>query len=293
MKVLVTGASGFSGGEIVAGLLNLGFEVTALVTRSSFRISELKLRHPNLRVHIGRINDSLEINDKLDVVVHVAARSAWPGVTVDSMILDNILATRFLISQAKIWQIKKFIFFSSLSVHGVISTKVVDALTPIVTPHTYGLTKLLCEQMLAAESKSFQTLAFRLPGILGPGSVRNWLSTSLANAKKGKDIFVFDPNALFNNAVHVDDLSIFISSTLKQEWSNNFDVFPLGADGEMLTGDVAALLAKAGGKNSSVKISADPKMSYSISSKYAKKTYGYCPMPVEELILKFIKENSN
>ena len=64
------------------------------------------------------------------------------------MLIDNLQATRALVSQALRTEVKGFVYFSSLSTLGDISSSVVNEDTPSINPDAYGLTKLLGERLL-------------------------------------------------------------------------------------------------------------------------------------------------
>ena len=290
MHILVTGASGFSGACIARSLSLVGHRVTALLGPSG-RPAPLEATGPGLRYARADLCSGEGLPTAYDVVVHAAARSAWPGVTVDDMVRDNVLATRTLIAHARSAGAGTFVLFSSLSVHGTVSAPVVDEHAPLVDPGAYGLSKRLCEQMLEEVSGSLRSLSIRLPGVLGPGSVRNWITTSLAAAREGKDIRVADPDAPFNNAVHVADLATFIDCLIRRDWSGA-EALPLGAGGQARAGTVAQMLADAGGRGSRVITGGPPRRGYLISSRRAQEAYGYAPTEITEMIRRFIAENA-
>lgn len=292
LHVLVTGAGGFSGAAMTMALLSRGYQVTAVTGSTRGALPPDAETRGDLSVLTGDLAAGLALPGDIDAIVHAAARSAWPGVSVDELVCSNVIATRHLIDHALRSAVRTFILFSSLSIHGRIQSSVVDPATPVVDPETYGLTKLLCEQMLAAAaaSGSMRGLAMRLPGILGPGSVRNWMTTSLAAAREGRDITVFDPEAPFNNAVHIEDIAKFVDGLLKRDWEG-FVAGPLGAAGQTTAGAVARLLAEAGGRGSRVRVDSAPRQSYTISSDWASRGYGYAPMEITTMLQRFVAEN--
>src|SRR5207248_1320682 len=91
---------------------------------------------------------------------------------------------------------------------------VVDETTPITDPDIYGLTKLIGEKLVGDPTATFRSIAIRLPGVVGPGSVRNWLTNVVAAAKEGREIDIYNPTASFNNAIHVADLARFVANLL-------------------------------------------------------------------------------
>ncbi|MGE0876758.1 MAG: NAD-dependent epimerase/dehydratase family protein [Burkholderiales bacterium] len=291
MRILVTGASGFSGRHVAHALARAGHAVTAVLGPDGASRARALEGAPFACI-AADLADGIDLPDALDAVVHAAARSAWPGVGVDDMVRDNVVATRRLVDSARRAGARSFVLFSSLSVHGRIDVPVVDERTPIVDPDAYGITKRLCELMLEeAAAQGLRALALRLPGVLGPGSVRNWLTTSLAAAREGRDLTVSDPDAPFNNAVHVDDLARFIERVLVSGW-DGFDAFPLGAAGQLSAGEVARMLAQAGGRGSRVVQGGPPRRGYVISSAHAQERHGYAPMEIGAMLRRFVAENA-
>lgn len=291
--VLVTGASGFSGAVICKHLLTKGYRITAVKGYNKSFLPLSTQSYSNLKIVSADLSQDFSIPNGISTVVHTAARSAWTGVTTEDMVRDNVIATQNLINSALKIGVSRFIHFSSLSVHGQIEADVVDQNTPIFNPDVYGVTKYLCEQMLeSAAGGAMSCLAIRLPGIIGPGSLRNWLSTTLARAKRGEDISVFDKGAKFNNAVHIDDLATFIEKLLTHKWSG-YASGPLGAGGLTTAGEVSQLLAKAGGGKSTIFEDKYPRKSYTISSDWATESYGYSPMNITKMIHRFVLENQN
>lgn len=285
--VLVTGAGSFSGRHIVEGLLARGHRVTAVLRSGR---GDFAGGGRNLAVVAGDLSSEIPLPDSYDAVVHAAARSIWAGVTVDEMVRDNIVATRRLIGHARRAKARRFIFLSSLSVYGRIEAAVVDEATPVVDPDAYGLTKRLGEEMLAAEP-AFASLAIRLPGVVGQGSVRNWLTNVAAAAREGREIAVFNPQAPFNNAVHICDLVAFAAALLERDWKSA-DVVTIAAGGQTTVAGAARMLAEAHGGRSQVREKPADKPSFVVSSARAQELYGYRPMDITELLRRLAAENA-
>jgi len=291
--ILVTGASGFSGALICKHLLTKGYHITAVMGCNKSLLPLSTKSYSNLKIVSADLSQDFSIPNGISTVVHTAARSAWTGVTTEDMVRDNVIATQNLINSALETGVSRFIQFSSLSVYGQIEADVVDQNTPIFNPDVYGVTKHLCEQMLeSAATGTMSCLAIRLPGIIGPGSLRNWLSTSLARAKRGEDLSVYNKTAKFNNAVHINDLAVFIEKIINNGWLG-YDAGPLGAGGLTSAGEVVKMLVHAGGNKSKIITDNFPKKSYTISSDWAIQKYEYQPTYITEMIEKFIIENNS
>lgn len=291
MHVLVTGAGGFSGSEVTQALLARGHRVTAVVGSTRGRLPEEVGQFGEVELITGDLSTDLMLPDKVDAVVHTAARPLSPHCTVNDLVRDNVLATQKLVLWSRRSGVQKFIYFSSLSVYGQIEVPLVDETTPILNPDIYGLTKLIGEKLLIVAENTFCSMIIRLPGILGRDSVRNWMTQVLHAAREGREIVVFNPNAPFNNAVHISDLAGFVAALLAMEWRNS-DVLILGAAGQMTAADAVRLVVDAFGGRSRVRYEAAPKPSFLISSARARAQYGYNPMEISDMLRRFSMENA-
>ncbi len=292
MHVLVTGAGGFSGAEVVRGLLARGHRVTAVVRSGRGRLPENAGLAGELTVLAGDLSADLALPVKIDAIVHAAGRSPGPGVTAEEMVRDNVLATKRLVAHARSAGVRKFVLFSSLSVYGRIETPVVDEMTPVREPDSYGQAKRQAEELVSAKENPFCSLAIRLPGIIGRASVRNWLTNVLAAAREGRDITVFNPDTPFNNAVHVADLTRFIVRLLERDW-HGADAVTVGAAGEIAVGDAVQLLVNACGGRSRIRREQSSARGFVVSSARARERHGYEAMDIRAMLLQFAAENTN
>src|SRR5207253_1500272 len=87
----------------------------------------------------------------------------------------------------------------------------VDENTLPSTPSVYGKSKAEGEKMLEAWATGGGCCAsLRLPGVVGAGGRNNFLCDSLEGVLADRTIRARNPDALFNNVVHVDDLAQFV-----------------------------------------------------------------------------------
>lgn len=289
MNYLVTGCSGFSGAVIAYQLALLGHNVIAIAGPNS----QSKLTpHKNIKNYKIDLSGNIQIEEDIDIVVHAAARSAWPGVSVDNFISDNIIATRNLVAFSVEKKVKKFILFSSISVYGKINADLLDESTSIVNPQAYGLSKLICEEILneACKINALSGVSIRLPGIIGKNSVRNWITTSYLAAKRGESIYVSNPSSSFNNVVHISDLVSLISIMAVSEWAGH-EIVTVGSSGVITAGRVAEIIAGSCNLNSSIIVGGEYRKEYLISTDKLNNLFKYKPSHVKEVIKKFINEN--
>jgi nucleoside-diphosphate-sugar epimerase len=275
MHVLVTGAGGFSGSVIAARLSGEGHRVT-------------QLRGPRSGgIDLASGTSTLPV--ELDAIVHAAALSPAPGVTDEDMRRSNVEGTRNLVEHAKRAGVRCFVYLSSLSAYGRIEGGTVDEATPVRDPDVYGKSKLEGETLVCGGA--FRSLAIRLPGVLGPGSVRNWLTGVLEKARAGRDIEVFSPHAPFNNAAHVSDLADFVCGLVSRTWEGH-DAVTIGAAGQTTVGEAVRILVDAFGGRSKIVVRQAPKPSFLVSSARASERYGYRPMEIGAMLRRFAQENA-
>ncbi len=174
MKVLVTGSNGFVGGHLCSTLESAGIEVVRAV------------RNPQPgATAVGPINGKTGWSAALtgvEVVVHLAARvhilkdaSTDP---LDEFRKVNVAGTLNLARQAAQAGVSRFIFISSIAVHGLTSGNHPFSARDIPAPHdSYGLSKLEAEQGLKEISAEtgLQCVVVRPPLVYGPGVGANFL----------------------------------------------------------------------------------------------------------------------
>jgi UDP-glucose 4-epimerase len=288
MRVLVTGASGFSGSFVARELARSGRDVVALHRRESPFLARLN-NEPRVHRHRGDLVDAAALPGPFDAVVHVAATSPAPGIDVAQMVRDNVMGTQALIEAAERWAAKAFVFFSSLSLHGAVAADLVDERTPIVNPDAYGATKHLGELLLAARAERLPGLAIRLPGVLGPGAHRNWLSGVAAKLRAGEAVRAFHLDAPFNNAAHVADLAALVARMLERPWTG-FDAIVVGARGHITVREAIGRLGRGLGVAARIEQAAAVKPSFTLSSQRAITRWGYDPMEIGAMIDRYAED---
>jgi UDP-glucose 4-epimerase len=290
VRVLVTGSSGFSGSYVAEGLADAGHEVFGLFRRETGFLARL---HAQGAVRLVRadLSAASTLAGPFDVVVHAGATSPGNGVTTAALVRDNVGGIQALLDAAVVWRTRAFIFFSSMSVYGEISRPMVDETCPIVNPDIYGVTKQIGEALLAERSHALPGLALRLPGILGPGAHRNWLSGAAASFRRGDTIRAFHLDSPFNNAVHVGDLVRFIQHLIERRWTG-YDAMVLGARGTITVRTALERLASGLGCHARIEAAPAAKPSFILSCSHAVDRWGYDPMEIGILIERYGRESA-
>jgi len=284
MRVLITGAGGFVGSHLVRALAAAGdLEVIAVLRRPS---AEQPRAHPRVSRVVTDLAKPHGLPQRIDAVVHAGATLVG---STRAMLQDNAVATAGLADYACAAGARRFVYLSSLSIYGDIDGTEVAPETRIVDPGAYGLTKYLGELALREVASSLPSLAIRLPGVLGRGSVRNWLSTVAARVRRGEEVTIFNPAAPFNNAAHVDDICRFAEALLRREWQGA-DAVTIGAAGMTTVRAAVATLIDAYGSPSTIAVGHATKPAFTISSRKASELYGYAPMEIGAMLRHFAAE---
>jgi UDP-glucose 4-epimerase len=288
MRVLVTGASGFSGSTVARELAPICSELVAL-HRNDSRFLAILHGVPAIRTLRSDLAQAASLPGPFDAVVHAAATSPAPGIDVARMVHDNVAGTAALIEAAERWRCSAFVLFSSLSIYGEVTVPVLDEATPIVNPDAYGATKHLGELMLATRSDRLPGIALRLPGVLGPGAHRNWMSRVAATLLAGGRVSAFHLDRPYNNAVHIGDVAALIAHLLARPW-HGFDAVVLGARGSMPVRDAIERLAAGLGVRAQIEETPPDKASFMLSSERAMASWGYRPMEIGALLDRYAAE---
>lgn len=179
MKVLVTGADGFVGRNLVPVLERQGVEVLRGVRRIRFQDIPNQVELGDLPLLPLKFSEKLQ---GFSAIVHLAGFAHQPQKSAENQqrCYDiNVNGTKRVIEIAAMAGIEKVIFLSSVKAHGRFpkgsSVCELDADAP---NDAYGLSKLQAEKEGFEKSSKcgFQFLAIRPPLIYGPGVKANFLS---------------------------------------------------------------------------------------------------------------------
>lgn len=208
MKILLTGATGFTGSTLLKKLIDDGHEVIILCRKLPIELfpgvtcilSDLK----NVYQHKGIIGYP-------DAIIHTAASVNFDtSMSGTSKILqDNILGTQILASFAAELGVQKFIFSSTCSVYKE-SLHFVNEESDIRPLNNYGISKLtgewLAYDILLNKVPEFAIL--RYSSIYGFGQRPNTiLPIFIDNAKKNATIEIFGTGERLQDYVHVNDVA--------------------------------------------------------------------------------------
>jgi UDP-glucose 4-epimerase len=294
MHVLLTGASSFIGGHLATAFASQGIPVTATYRRANHIVEGLQRSCAGKRVELV----SLDLTDaravtrlpsQIDAVIHVAGVSAATDVSIDDMLACNVAGAHNILRYALAAGASRLIYLSTLSVHGRIDANVVDENTPVIDPDFYGASKYLAERLMAATAAELPAVAIRLPGVLGRGAHRAWLPTLLQRIRRSEPFTIYNPDAPFNNAVHVADLGMFCMELLERTWQG-FHAMPVGAAGHITVRAAVTQLMAAAGSTTRITISPASRPGFTISSDRAIRHFGYRPLEIGAMLDRYVMD---
>ena len=174
MRVLVTGATGFTGGHLARTLAGRGHSVRALV-RSVERAGDLQAS--GIDIVSGDLTDASSLRAAVagtDVVYHIAAIYREAGLSADAYRAVNVDAVRAIVESAAAAGARRVVHCSTVGVHGDIERPPANEDAPLRPGDVYQRTKLEGEHAAreAAAGAGIQVTIARPSGIYGPGDRR-------------------------------------------------------------------------------------------------------------------------
>ena len=178
MKVLVTGATGFTGGHLAQHLSARGDSVRALVRpRSRAKFDGSPLPAKGVVAVEGDLTDAAALRraaDGVEVVYHIAATYREAGQPDSAYRSINVEGTRNVLEAARAGGARRVVHCSTGGVHGHIAHPPANEDAPFNPGDVYQETKLEAEKLARAfgDRTGFDVVVARPIGIYGPGDTR-------------------------------------------------------------------------------------------------------------------------
>jgi nucleoside-diphosphate-sugar epimerase len=176
--VLVTGATGFTGGHLALALARGGDEVRALVrSRSRVRFDRSPLPAAGVVAVEGDLADRASLASAVEgaeLVYHIAATYREAGQPDSAYRTVNVEGTRHLLEAARAAGVRRLVHCSTGGVHGHIARPPANEDAPFNPGDIYQETKLEAERLARQFSldTGFDVVVARPIGIYGPGDTR-------------------------------------------------------------------------------------------------------------------------
>ena len=206
MKILVTGATGFTGGTLVRRLCDEGHRVSILRRENS---DSQRIKHLNIKHHIGDLNNIsslLKSMEGCDSVYHTAALVKQGAKFRKKLNAINVLGSKNLFRAALKSGVKKVVAVSSATAVGATThpEAIDENFSFNLAHHPYAFSKWQMEQVAWDYCKQGLKIVVVNPTtIFGAGDNHRNTGQILLNAKNGK-LFAYPPGG--NTVIDVNDV---------------------------------------------------------------------------------------
>ncbi len=254
--VLVTGGAGFIGSHVSEELLNMDYRVVVLDDLSGGFWRNIPPKSIFIKGSINdhKLLDRLFKKYRFDYVYHLAAYAA-EGLSHFIRHFNyenNLIGSINLINRAVLYNVKHFVFTSSIAVYGTNQLPMKEDMVP-QPEDPYGISKLAVEQDLKAAHHTFglQYTIFRPHNVYGEKQnhgdpYRNVLGIFVNNIMREKPMTIFGDGKQTRAFSYISDVAPYIARCTKVKKAAN-EIFNIGADTPYSVLDLAHMIAKAMG----------------------------------------------
>lgn len=250
-QILVTGATGFTGGHLARRLAGEGAGVRALV-RPGEDCSVLEAA--GIQIIRGDLTDRcslLPAVQNVEIVYHIAAAFREEGVPRQFFWDVNVEGTRNLMDAALSTGVRRFVHCSTVGVQGEIKNPPAAEDSPYNPGDYYQASKVDGEKLALQyiRDKHFPAVIFRPVGIYGPGDTR--FLKLFRFVQKGKFPMLGSGNVLYH-LTYIDDLveGIILAGTTA---GIEGEIFTLGGAQYVTLNELVQLIGQALGKTVSTR----------------------------------------
>lgn len=209
--MLVTGAHGFVGAQVVSQLKSAGWVVYSVVRNTQQDEMDIPLDFDDLR-----FSSCLDGMPHLDAIVHLAAKVDFSAQNIGSLLQTNVISTAILAEFARRRGVR-FIFASSALVAGVKAVNISHDSLPNADT-LYARSKWMAEELVIASGASGTIL--RIGGIFGlHGPSHLGLNRAISAVVSGVPPEIVGSGDSLRNYIYVKDVAEIIVDVLRRDVS--------------------------------------------------------------------------
>jgi nucleoside-diphosphate-sugar epimerase len=209
VNVLVTGATGFTGGHLATTLARRGYRVRALVREKSVaRFRDSDAARAGVNAVMGDLRDPAAVAravEGAEIVYHIAATYREAGQPDSAYTSVNVDGTRHVLEGAKAAGVRRVVHCSTGGVHGHIERPPANEDAPLAPGDVYQETKLAAEHLAQdfGHREAIEVVIARPIGIYGPGDTR--LLRMFRGIARGR-FPILGSGEVFYHLTYIDDL---------------------------------------------------------------------------------------
>lgn len=237
MKILITGAAGYIGTELIDTLLKNNYEIVA-IDRLFFGEEPIRdfLRYPNFEI---RRKDSRFLDEKdlhnVDIVMDLVALSNDPSADLDPNLTNSInyISRVKTASLAKKMGVNKYVLASSCSVYGAGSNQYFSETSPTNPLTAYSKSVLAAEkEVQELASEHFNVVILRNATVFGSSRRMRFdlvVNLMVLNAFQNNEIIITGGGNQWRALIHVkDEANAFLRSIHFQNSESYSSIFNIG-----------------------------------------------------------------
>ncbi|MGK0298205.1 MAG: nucleoside-diphosphate-sugar epimerase [Gammaproteobacteria bacterium] len=250
-SILITGGNGFIGRHLISLLKKNGLDLVLALRNidiNSANMPQIPMRKFDLTLDE---NEYTKLFKNIDVVVHLAGIAHKNSVSTARYNQINAVGTQKLAQQACRNGVKRFIFLSTVKVHGELTSDniklAINEKSPLNPQDDYSKSKLIAEKLLVQSclGNNMEYVILRVPLVYGPGVKANFYS--LLNL-----ISYNIPLPLFHvknlrSFLYVENLCLLIEKIIRSPNCKN--MIYLVKDCDLSTTDIVKILSTSMGLN--------------------------------------------
>ncbi len=227
-RLVVTGASGFIGRRLLAGLKE-DYQIVGMARRSQLRSGAPF--HENIQWFQVDIGDREQVRNAFhyvresggaDYLIHLAAHYDFTGEEHPEYMRTNVEGLRNVLEECRDLELKRFIFASSVAACAFPKPgEKITETSPADGEHIYAVSKRMGEEMLAAYDDSVRSLIVRFAAIFSDwceyAPVYYFMETWLSRAWNSRILGGRGKSAI--PYLHARELALFFKRVLQREES--------------------------------------------------------------------------
>jgi len=204
-RILVTGASGFTGSHLCERLVDEGHKVAAMVRNPQGAAHLYKLGVNIIHGDLVNFENCLKATENVDTVYHIAALFRHQGVPKRAFWDVNATGSENILKASVHHGVRRFIHCSTVGVHGHIEHPPANEDAPYSPGDPYQQSKMEGEEVAIRYMRQnhMAVTIVRPTGIYGPGDLR--FLKLFSAIQKGR-FWMIGTGGVFYHLTYIDDL---------------------------------------------------------------------------------------
>ncbi len=245
-NILIAGASGFIGSNIIKKLLDYNCNIVGTYLNNKPNISDLKIKY--IKADLRNQRDCDKVLKNIDIVFMCAAVSSGAKVMEEKPLdhlTPNLIMNSLMLERSYVNKIEKFIFISSNTVYPLTDKYVKEEDSNYNFFDKYHIvasmkkfTEQMCDMYSNKIRNKMNTLVVRPGNLYGPYDKFDWENSKVIAALIRKFVEKNNPIEVWGDGKDVKDflyIGDFIDALLKYSALNNFGETVNIASGQPIT----------------------------------------------------------